>query len=333
MSELAKAKDPEEGLPLAPSEETWRAMTPAQREAFLVEVNMALEAEAELMSESRPHSRAKSKALDKLGQHFRMSGKKVYLASELAVHYPGEKPFAPDIMAVLGVEDPGDADERDAWVVVDEGKGLDLALEVWHRGNQHKDFVRNVETYARLGIPEYFIYDRRNQRLLGYRLPSPGAKRYRPLRSRFGRYTSEVLGLDLAVLGGTLRFFQGAAEIFDSEELIDQLGRMVEELEGRWGAAEARAEQEQARAEQEQARAEQEQARAEQEQARAEQEQARATRALAWLRDMVLRILGSRGLAVGEELAGRIRACEDADQLGRLAERALTVARAEEIFD
>ncbi len=36
----------------------------------------------------------------------------------------------------------------------------------------------NVERYARLGIPEYFVYDRKRQDLRGYRLPSPEARRY-----------------------------------------------------------------------------------------------------------------------------------------------------------
>ena len=46
---------------------------------------------------------------------------------ELPTLYPGEAPFSPDLMAVLDVEDPGDADTRTAWVVAEERHGLDLA--------------------------------------------------------------------------------------------------------------------------------------------------------------------------------------------------------------
>ena len=46
--------------------------------------------------------------------------------------YPGEPVFTPDVLAVLGVTEPED-DPRLAWVVADEGKGLDLVIEVLHR--------------------------------------------------------------------------------------------------------------------------------------------------------------------------------------------------------
>src|SRR5262245_36984624 len=42
-----------------------------------------------------------------------------------------------------------------AWVVAEEGKGLDFVLEVLHKGDRNKDLVENVERYAQLGIPEY----------------------------------------------------------------------------------------------------------------------------------------------------------------------------------
>lgn len=308
LSALARPAPP--ALPLCPSVEAWRAMPPTARERFLAEVNAALSADIEAMAESRPHSRAKSKALDKLSQHFRLSGRKIYLATEMAVLYPDEVPFVPDILVVLDVEDPGDADERTGWVVADEGKGLDMVLEIFHKSKESKDFTENVERYARLGIPEYFIYDRRRQGVRGYRLSSPGARRYRELRPRFGRYTSQVLGLDLAVMEGSLRFFQGGAEIFDSEALIAQLGRMVDDLEHRWEDAEARAQQEQARAQEEQARA--------------QEEQARADNALAQLRQSVLYVLSARGLSPAEAEQAQIAACTDAATLHRYIVRALS---------
>jgi Uma2 family endonuclease len=72
------------------------------------------------------------------------------------------------VLAVLDVPQPED-DERMAWVVADEGKGLDLVLEVLHHADRNKDLVENVERYARLGIPEYFVYDRARQRIHGHR--------------------------------------------------------------------------------------------------------------------------------------------------------------------
>lgn len=59
-----------------------------------------------------------------------------------------------------------------------EGKGLDWVLEVHVGGDRKKDAELNVARYARLGIPEYFLYDRERNRLSAYRLPSPEARTY-----------------------------------------------------------------------------------------------------------------------------------------------------------
>lgn len=221
---------PMASFPVGPSVEQWRAMTPAEREAFLLRVIDSLSDVSIVMSEGRPHKRAKSRAADMLGLHFKQMGRVVYVAEEMAVVYPGEPAFTPDVLAVLDVPQPDD-DPRMAWVVADEGKGLDFVLEVLDRGNRRKDVVENVERYARVGIPEYFLYDRANQRILGHRLPGPGATRYERILPQGGRYSSTVLGLDLAIQGGTLRFFQGMAELFGSEDLIGRLTGMVESLE------------------------------------------------------------------------------------------------------
>src|SRR6185503_7531568 len=135
---------PPRPLPIGPTEEAWRAMTPAERERLLVKVLDALSDPRSAMSEGRPHKKAKTRALDMLGLHFKAMGRVVYLAEEMAVVYPGEDVFTPDLLAVVGVEEPED-DERMAWVVADEGKGLDVVLEVLHKGNRDKDLVENVE--------------------------------------------------------------------------------------------------------------------------------------------------------------------------------------------
>ena len=80
----------------------------------------------------------------------------MYLACELPVYYPGERMFAPDVIAVMDVE----PHSRMRWVVSAEGKGLDFALEVHVAGERRKDLERNVERFARLGIREYFLFDR-----------------------------------------------------------------------------------------------------------------------------------------------------------------------------
>ena len=235
--------------PVAPTLEEWRALSPAERQQFLEDVLAALSDPAEAMSEGRPHKRAKSGALDELTLHFSKMGRAIYLADEMAVVYPGQETFSPDILAVLDVAQ-SEEDERMAWVVADEGKGLDLVIEVLHRGNRDKDLSRNVTFYAELGIPEYFVYDRLRQRIVAHRLPGPGARRYQEVRPRLGRYASQVLGLDLAIVGGRLRFFSAHAELIGSAQLIGRLSGMMDDVEARAEQAEARAEQAEARTEQ-----------------------------------------------------------------------------------
>src|SRR5271170_5972582 len=117
-----------EAVPAAPTAEEWHAMPPEQRLEFEVAVNEAL-TDAAFMTEGQGHKEAKLSAIDALSLHFRTIGRTVYLAEDLAVHYPGEVPFSPDLFAVLDVAHPA-RDERTAWVVVVEGKAPDFILEV-----------------------------------------------------------------------------------------------------------------------------------------------------------------------------------------------------------
>jgi Uma2 family endonuclease len=276
-------------------------MTPEARERFLVEVNTALSDVSIVMSEGRPHKRAKSRAADMLGLHFKKMGRVVYVAEEMSVVYPREASFSPDVLAVLDVPQPDD-DPRMAWVVADEGKGLDFVLEVLDRGDRRKDLVENVERYARLGIPEYFVYDRAHQRILGHRLPAGGAPRYERIVPQGGRYASLVLGLDLAIQDGSLRFFQGMAELFGSDDLIRRLAGMVESLE----------------------------AKADEAATKADEAAMRADGALSALRAGVLAALETRGIPCPDAARDRIGSCDDAATLQRWLLRALTAASADD---
>jgi len=293
-------------------------MTPEERERFLVDVNEVTSLPQNAMSEGRPHKKAKTRALDMLGLHFRAMGRVVYLAEEMAVVYPGEEVFSPDLLAVVGVEEPAD-DERLAWVVADEGRGLDVVLEVLHMGRRDKDLVENVQRYARLGIPEYFVYDYGRQQLHGYRLAGEGARRYQRIVPQMGRYSSTVLGLDLALQGGRLRFFQGMAELFDTAELLGRLTGMMEELEARASLAEAKAEE---------ARTQAEEARTQAEGARTQ-----AGQALAGMRETILAVLRARGIPCPEGAEARLMACDDLPTLQRWLLRATSAGTASEVFE
>jgi vacuolar-type H+-ATPase subunit I/STV1 len=168
---------------------------------------------------------AKVRTREVLGGFFSRMGRKVYLACELPVYYPGERMFAPDVIAIMDVE----LHERMHWVVSAEGKGLDLALEIHVAGDRRKDLERNVERFARLGIREYFIFDRGRLRLTGWRLEE--GRRYRALLPQQGFFASEVLGLNLKVEGERLRFHHGREPLPEADEMIARLERRTQESE------------------------------------------------------------------------------------------------------
>jgi Uma2 family endonuclease len=214
--------DPED--PRAPAVDQWERMLPEEREQVIA--MLPTEVPLDLVpNEGDPHRKAKRSALDALDGFFRASGRRIYLSSELAVYYPAERRFAPDLLAVADVE----PHERSSWVVTKEGKGLDFVLEVHVSGDREKDEKTNVERYARLGIPEYFCFDRGRLRLAGYRLP-PASHTYQRLVPQSGRLASAVLGLDLAIDGNKLRFFAGNAALDDADEMIARLGSMLDKV-------------------------------------------------------------------------------------------------------
>jgi len=121
-----------------------------------------------------------------------------------------------------------------------EGKGLDWVLEVHVGGDRKKDAELNVARYARLGIPEYFLYDRARNCLSVYRLASREATSYTAIFPNQGLYESGVLGLDAQVEQDRLRFYAGTAPLLESEELVALIHAMADDSLPRAGEAERR---------------------------------------------------------------------------------------------
>lgn len=231
MPASAWTVDPDD--PRAPPEDVWDALSPAERRWIVDSLPSEFSCSEAQAPEGDAHFRAKTSTREVLDGFFARVGRKVYVACELPVYYPGESHFAPDVLAVVDVA----THERKTWVVKDEGKGLDLVIEVLVSGNRRKDLEDNVERYARLGIAEYFIFDRGRIRLHGYRLPDPGSRVYQPILPQGGRYASRVLGLDLRLEETRLRFFSGTAPIPDANELIASLEKMVDDVQVRFTVA------------------------------------------------------------------------------------------------
>lgn len=217
------------GFPMAPSQQEWDAFSDAERAEVIASLPNEVTYEEMAMPEGDRHFRAKTRALGALRSYFTRQRRRVYLAAELPVYYPGSTRFAPDLLAVLDTEDK----ERDKWVVSAEEKGLDFVLEVHVGGDRKKDAERNVTRYAQHGIPEYFLYDRSKNQLLGYRLEAPQAASYTRILPQAGLYESRVLGLEIQVERERLRFYAGTAMLLESEELIGRLEEMVEEAQRR----------------------------------------------------------------------------------------------------
>ncbi|WP_224366625.1 Uma2 family endonuclease [Hyalangium versicolor] len=211
-------------FPQAPTQEEWEAMGSEEQAQVVESLPGEVTWDEMAMPEGDKHSGAKARAKDLLAGYFRHQRRKVYLGSEVAVYYPAERRFAPDLLAVLDVE----PHERGKWVVSHEGKGLDWVLEVHVGGDRKKDAEYNVERYARVGIPEYFIYDRSREKLEAYHLASLGARKYTRMEPRQGRFHSEVLGLEFEVVNARLQVWAGNALLLESEEL---LARALEKLE------------------------------------------------------------------------------------------------------
>jgi len=235
--------DPDD--PRAPPTEVWQALSAAQREAIVA--SLPSEWEDALPPEGDRHWNPKVNARKTLERYFAKVGRSVYVGSELPIYYPAERVFAPDVFAVLDVA----RHDRDRWVVDAEGKGLDWILEIFLAGDRKKDHEGNVERYARLGVPEYFLFDRGRLRLWGFRLQSPTARVYEPLIPQVGRFRSTTLGLELGLVDERLRFFAGDAELPEAEELIARLEGFVDRLERRAEEEARRAEEETRRAEEE----------------------------------------------------------------------------------
>lgn len=210
---------------MAPSQEEWDRLTEEERAAVVA----ALPGEVTDAEMSPPegdrHFRPKVRALDALRGFFAKQRRRIYLAAELPVYYPAEPRFAPDLLAGLDVDDH----ERDSWIVSKEQRGLDWVLEVHVGGDRKKDAERNVARYARVGIAEYFVYDRARNRLQAFRL-APETQTYTAIVPQHGKYASAVLGLEVQVESDRLRFYAGTALLLESDEIIARLERMLEDV-------------------------------------------------------------------------------------------------------
>lgn len=220
--------------PRAPTQDVWDRLSEAERARIVQALPTAQDC---LPGESTQHFSDKAQAWDTLRRHFDRIHRRIFVASELQVYYPAQPSFTPDIFAVVDVE----FRRRSRWVVSREGRGLDIVLEFLGESDHHKDLRRNVEWFPSLGIPEYFVYDRDESCIHGFRLAHAGASAYERIAPEGSGYPSAILGLDLTLEGDRLRFRHGFAPVPDADELISRLDTTVGDLLSRRDEAAARA--------------------------------------------------------------------------------------------
>jgi Uma2 family endonuclease len=210
------------------------------------------ESDGQPMAESDEHADELRAAVETLRDHF-ATDPLAYVAGNNFLYFVEGDPrrcVSPDCYLVRG---PGPGKRRTFKVWKEDGRTPSFVLELTSDSTRTEDLGKKMTIYRDdLEVPEYFLYDLTRdwipEGVRGYRLEG-GV--YQPIAAGSdGSVLSRELGLELVVVGRTLRFRRpGAAE---------PLPRRLERAQ----RAEAAAEQERARAEQERARAEQERARA-----------------------------------------------------------------------
>ena len=126
---------------------------------------------------------------------------------------------------------------RHWYKVWEEGKVPDFALEVSTEQSAEENLGRNLETYARIGIPEYCAYDPQGG------LHSPRLQMFRLAGGEVGSYDrvkvgknpdgslavpSESLGLELRFEDDRLRLWDPATQQYLLEHLEERAGHLEE---------------------------------------------------------------------------------------------------------
>ncbi len=207
---------------IVPTKKEWRQLSSSEKNAVEDRIMFALDNDVSFMGETTLHFQARASASEVLRRYYNNRGKAVFIASDLYTLYPGEQAFYPDLLVVFDV----DNHHRRTWNVIREGKGLDFVLEILSRGTRRVDQVQKLNLFARLGIPEYFIFDPDKYALSGYTLKN---QVYHPIAAKTDKSIfSEILGLYLIVDNYKLRFIVDGIDIPFGDELIQTLNQKLD---------------------------------------------------------------------------------------------------------
>ncbi|NRD47947.1 Uma2 family endonuclease [Corallococcus exiguus] len=214
--------------PRAPSQEAWDAMDEEERAQVEASLPNEVTWNEMPMPEGDWHTGPRTYVWNVLRRYWAQQSRRAYVSSALPIYYPEEPRFAPDLLVVLDAEQR----TRDKWVCSAEAHGLDWVMEVHAGGDRKTAAEANVQRYARLGIPEYFILDGRDCTLECYQLETPDARVYTRLEPQRGRYVSKVLGLEFQAEGERLQLWTSATPLLTYKERVLQLEAELQRREG-----------------------------------------------------------------------------------------------------
>jgi len=163
------------------------------------------ESDGKPMAETDIHRKLMLSSFHALDEHF-SDNPQVYVSGNIFIYYLDEngkrQPVSPDIFVVFGVEKK----DRRIYKVDEEGKAPDVVIELTSTSTKVEDLVTKHYIYANLGVREYFLFDPYSEAiqpsLRGFQLKGG---EYVPMVGK--TLYSEILGLDLKVEAGQLRFY------------------------------------------------------------------------------------------------------------------------------
>lgn len=195
-------------------------------------------------------------ALDALKAYFQ-SREDVYVAGDMFLYYEEGNPkavVAPDVFVVLGAP----KGNRHSYLLWKEPKAPDFVLEITSKSTRSEDQGVKRGVYAFLGVREYWQYDPTGDYLKpplkGLRLAGENYELLPAGIAEGGEIAipSEVLGLDIRLEKGELRFYDPATrrKLLSYQEVEQQLRQEAaarQALEARLAELEAQLRRQEAR--------------------------------------------------------------------------------------
>ncbi len=250
------------------------------------------ETDGEPMAASDRHRKEMTRTLDAFEAHFQPKPD-AYVSGDIFMYYVKGEPeavIAPDILISFGL----DKKDRPTYKVWEEGKVPEFVMEFASEETYDKDLTIKKDTYASLGIRDYFLFDVQQLYLpvplMGFSLVD--GRYVRISEDSVGGLHAASLNLDFQVRDEGLGIYDPVAGKWLQTAAEIQAARADREAAARQQEA-ARADRATAARQQEAIRADQEASRADREAAARQQEAARAKNAeaeAAQLREKLARL-------------------------------------------